>query len=133
VTPASDSESITIPLDQSAIVYASATGSIQPARIGPLLRQAQAYLCQLYDEYQRQYECTIETDGRAIFLVPAGHWTTLADEIGCSSRAIDAIARAHAEQLRRLGRQTDRRDEFETALEIRDAIVIGTDTLDNNP
>ena len=40
-------------------------------------------------------------------------------------REWEALRRAHAEHLQRLGGDIDRRREFETALELREAVVVG--------
>jgi len=74
-------------------------------------------------EYERLYA----GDGLEIFLVDWGHWEEIGDEIDATDRELSAIRRAHEEeQLLRIGRRTDREDEFETALEIREPVVIGT-------
>ncbi|WP_311170523.1 hypothetical protein [Halobellus ordinarius] len=117
---------VSVPLDGDVIRYTGATASVAPARIGPLLRQVQAHLSSRLDVYRRSYECALDDEERAIFLVPEGHWDELGAELGLSERAIDAARRAHAQQLRRIGSTTDRREEYETALEIREAVVIGT-------
>jgi len=56
--------------------------------------------------------------------VPEGHWAEVCSDLGLPEREVDAVRRAHAQQLRRVGSKTDRREEFETALEIREAVVI---------
>ena len=45
--------------------------------------------------------------------------------MGLEEREWKALRRAHAEHLRRLGGDIDRRREFETALELREAVVVG--------
>ena len=39
-----------------------------------------------------------------------------------------ALRRAHAEHLQRLGGDLDRSEEFETALDLREAVVVGKPT-----
>jgi len=67
----------------------------------------------------------VNGDGREAFLVDGDHWERVGAELGLGERERDAVRRAHAAQLERLGSETDRREEFETALEIREAAVIG--------
>ena len=57
--------------------------------------------------------------------MPTDHWVSVGETLGLPEREIDAVRRAHAQQLKRIGSKTDRREEFETALEIREAVVIG--------
>ena len=64
-------------------------------------------------------------EDRAVFLVPDGHWADVGFELDLPEREVDALRRAHAQQLRRIGTRTDRREELETALEIREAVVVG--------
>ena len=114
-----------LPLDGDVLLYTGATASVGPERIEPLLRVAQAYLRERAETYRRRYESAIADDSRQVLLVPDGHWNEVGAEVGLPKREIDAVRRAHAQQLRRIGSKADRREEFETALEIREAVVIG--------
>jgi hypothetical protein len=125
-TPANDTaDEPSIPLDGDVLLYTGATASVGPERIEPLLRTAQAYLRERAATYRRRYESAFADDERRVLLVPEGHWAEVGAELGLPEREVDAVRRAHAQQLRRIGSQTDRREEFETALEIREAVVIG--------
>jgi len=62
---------------------------------------------------------------REAFLVESDHWEAIGNRLGLSDRERDAAARAHESAVEQWGSKTDRRDEFETALEIRSAVVIG--------
>ena len=114
-----------LPLDGDVLLYTGATASVGPERIEPLLRTAQAYLRERREAYRRRYESAVADDGRQVLLVPDGHWDAVGAEVGLPEREVDAARRAHAQQLRRIGSKADRREEFETALEIREAVVIG--------
>jgi hypothetical protein len=61
-----------------------------------------------------------------VFFVEEGHWAEVGTEFGLDPREWKALRRVHAEHLKRLGSDLDRREEFETALEVREAVVIGT-------
>ncbi|MBB6647038.1 hypothetical protein H5V44_12205 [Halobellus sp. MBLA0160] len=114
-----------MPIDGDVLLYTGATASVGPERIEPLLRTAQAFLRERAATYRRRYESAFVDDERRILLVPEGHWNEVGDELGLPEREVDAVRRAHAQQLRRLGSKTDRREEFETGLEIREAVVLG--------
>jgi hypothetical protein len=114
-----------IPLDGDVLLYTGATASVAPDRLAPLLRAVQEYLGPQFDAYRRTYERVYIDETRAVFLVPDGHWTDVGAELDLPEREVDALRRAHAQQLRRIGTKTDRRDELETALEIREAVVVG--------
>lgn len=114
-----------LPLDGDVLLYTGATASVSPERVEPLLRAVQAHLRARRDDYRRRYEAAFEDDERRILLVPTDHWTSIGVELDLPARETDAARRAHAQQLKRIGSETDRREEFETALEIREAVVIG--------
>jgi len=113
------------PIDGQVFMLASAKASVDPGTLSDLLSRVQAHLADRLDTYRREFECVAESDEREVFLVPTGHWATVGDRLDLNERARKAVARTHAEQLRRIGSETGRDDEFETALEIREAVVIG--------
>lgn len=113
------------PIDGQALLLAGAKASVPPSRLPALVDRAQAALGPERSAYRRRYELVDEDEERSVFLVPDGHWETVGDRVGFDRRERDAVRRAHAEHLRRLGSRTNRRDEFETALEIREAVVVG--------
>jgi hypothetical protein len=124
-TPADSDDEPPLPLDGDVLLYTGATASVGPDRIEPLLRTAQSHLRERVETYRRSYESAFVDDERRILLVPEGHWDEVGAELGLPEREVDAVRRAHAQQLRRVGSKTDRREEFETALEIREAVVLG--------
>lgn len=117
----------TIPLDGDVLLYTGATASVPPERLAPLLRRVQGALGGRIEDYRQRYECVADDESRAVFLCHDGHWAELGTELGLSEKETEAVERAHAQQLRRIGTERDRRDELETALEIREAVVIGRD------
>lgn len=114
------------PLDGQVLRLAAAKASVAPRRLPRLVDRAQAHLGPELAEYRRRYECVVEEDGRAVFLVERGHWADVGADLGLEDREVDALRRAHEEQLRRTGTAGDRREEFESALDIREAVVVGT-------
>lgn len=124
MTVVSDDER-TFPIDGTVLVLTAATASVGPQRLPELLTRVQADLGSRLDEYRHAYECIAADDSRAVFLVPADHWEGVGDRLGFGRREIDAVRRAHEAQLQRLGSEAGRRDEFDTALDIRSAVVVG--------
>lgn len=115
---------VTHPIDGQVVLLAGAKASVTLERLSTLLGAVQHHLGGHLDEYNRQYECVYEGETLRAFLVEPGHWGAIGEELGLNDRESAAIERTHAEQLRRLGKDRDRTDEFETALEIREAVVL---------
>mgnify|MGYP007039244927 FL=1 len=113
------------PLDGNAIVLAAAKASVSGERLPELVERAQATLETRRDEYGRRYECVHEENGQVVFFVEEGYWADLGAEPGLERREWAALRRAHAEHLRQLGGELGRRAEFETALDVREVVVIG--------
>ncbi|WP_224448808.1 hypothetical protein [Haloprofundus salilacus] len=128
--PAGDAESAVVdiedvPIEGQIMLLAGAKASVPPERLPTLLTRAQADLGGRIEEYRRSYELVDETDEYAAFFVSTGHWAEVGERLGLDRREADALRRTHEEQLRRLGRRSDRREEFGSALEIREAAVVG--------
>lgn len=113
------------PIDGSALLIAGAKASVPVERLPDLLVAAQGHLAPQRDAYERRYELLDETPDAKTFLTEPGHWRDVGAALGWEPREADAAARAHAEQVRRRGRELGRAAEFETALEIREAVVVG--------
>ncbi|MXR39922.1 hypothetical protein GRX01_00910 [Halobaculum sp. WSA2] len=126
------------PIDPNALMIAAATASVGAGRLPELLRTADEHLRTRREEYERAYECVDDDgdddddedngdggdDGASTYLVPDGHWSEVGDELGVNRREADALRRAHEQHLLRLGTKRGRRREFESALELREAVVI---------
>lgn len=113
------------PLDGNALVLAAAKASVSGERLPDLADRAQVLLADRLPEYGRRYECAHEDESEAVFFVEAGHWADVGAELGLEDREWQALRRAHATHLDRLGREHDRRREFDAALDVREAVVIG--------
>jgi hypothetical protein len=113
------------PIDGEPMLVAAAKASVMPARLPDLLEQAQETLGGRLDDYRRGYELAHEGDRYEAFFVEVSHWEGLADDIGFSRRERDAVARAHREQLLWASRDEGRREEVETALDLREVVVVG--------
>lgn len=118
-----------LPFDGTALRLAAALASVAPGRLPELLRETQRHLASRRASFDREFERIVADDERVVYLVPRGHWETAGERLGFDRREADAVRRAHEAQVLRLGTRTERREEFESALEIREAVVIGrTDT-----
>jgi len=112
------------PIDGQILLLAAAKASVGPQRLPDLVDLVGADLSPRFDTYAREYEVIYEADDYTAFFVEDGHWETIGERVGFTDREIDAVRRAHREQLARYGRRTDRTAEFESALEIRDCVLI---------
>ena len=104
-------------------MLAGAKASVPLHRMKPLLAQTANHLRGVDLE---QYERAVEDDERAIHLADPDFWQEHGEAMDLARREWDAVRRAHEQQLLRVGSREDRREEFETALEIRTAVVVGT-------
>ncbi len=112
------------PIEGQVILLAGAKASVPLRRLPTLLSRAAVVLSDRRESYDRRYERLHEDDDRRYYAVESDHWTGLGDELGFDDRETDAVRRAHTEQLLRAGRRADRREEFQTTLEIRECVVI---------
>jgi hypothetical protein len=115
------------PIEGQVLVLTAAKASVPATRLPDLVERVQATLGPERERYRREYERVHADDDREAFLVEWGHWEELGADPGVTDRERSAVRRAHEEQLLRIGRRTGRREEIETALEIRDPVLIGTD------
>ena len=115
---------VTHPIDGQVLLLAGAKASVPLERLSTLIERVQRHLGPRADEYDRRYECVHEADGVRAYLVDPGHWRSVGDDLDLNDRETDALERTHAEQLRRIGKAIDRKAEFETALEIREVVVL---------
>jgi hypothetical protein len=114
------------PIGGPALVKTAALASVPAERLPALLARVQADLGPRIDDYRRRYERIAAEPDRETFLVEPDHWEGIAERLGLSNRERDAVARAHETAVERAGSGRTSREEFETALEIRSGVVIGT-------
>lgn len=120
--PADGEES---PIGGEVLLVTAAEASVPGRRVPELVRRVQADLRPRLGEYRQRYETVHETADACYLLADPDHWEDIGDRLGLDDRETDAVRRAHTEQLLSAGRREDREAEFEAAVEIRDAIVIG--------
>lgn len=112
------------PIEGDVLVLVAAKASVGPQRLPELVDRVAATLDSR--TYAREYERAYATDDRTAFFVEDGHWDEIGARVDLGEREVDAVRRAHHEQLTRDGRRLDRTGEFETALDIRDCVILGT-------
>jgi hypothetical protein len=120
-------ESDSVPFDGTVLQQAAALGSVGPNRLPELLGRVDVSLRGKREAISRQFERVHSDESRELFLVPDDYWAELGAELGLAEREWQAVRRGHESQLLRVGSQLDRREEFESALEIRSAVVVGRD------
>lgn len=118
--------SIEHPIDGNALMLAAAKASVTPEQLPNLLGVAADYLGERRADYCKRYEAVHEDEDTVVLLVPEGHWADVGEDLDVGEREADALRRAHLEHLRRLGSEQDRREEFDHALDLREAVVIAT-------
>lgn len=114
------------PIHGEPMLIAAAKGSVGPERLSPLLDRVQSVLADREADYRRRFELATETSDAALFFVEPDHWATLGEELGLNDREVDAVRRAHETHVLFDARRNDRRQEVETALEVREVVVVGT-------
>jgi hypothetical protein len=112
-------------IDGAVLLLAAGKASVPPERLPDLVERAAARLRDRRETYRRTCELIHADDVREIFFADRDHWTALGGELGFDERETDAVRRAHEEQLRHVGRRADRETEFDHALDIRRAVVVG--------
>ena len=120
-----DRDAGSYPIGGTALVKATALASVPAARLPTLLARVQGDLGPRIEAYRRRYERVAAESDREAFLVEPDHWEEVADRVGLAGRERDAVVRAHEATVERIGSGCGRREEFETALEIRSCVVIG--------
>jgi hypothetical protein len=111
------------PIESQIVLLAGAQASVTLTRLSDLVSRAHEYLSTRRDEYDREFERIDDASGLSYYLVDSSHWDEVGTELGLDDREVDALRRVHSLQFERAGRRLDRRDEFETAMEIRDVVV----------
>ena len=118
------------PIEGTALLKAAALASVPADRLPMLLARVQVDLEPRLEAYRRRYERIEAAPDRETFLVEPDHWDEIGARLGLADRERDAVARAHETAVERWGSTTGRRAEFETALEIRSAVVIGVENTE---
>lgn len=120
------------PIEGQIVLLAAAQASVTLEHLSKLLARAQPALRQRRDEYDRQYERIDGSGGVVYYLAETGHWADVGASLGFADREVDAVRRTHTAQFRRDGRRLGRSAEFESALELRDAVALEAGDAEEN-
>lgn len=112
------------PIDGQVLLLTAAKASVAPKRVPELVSTVDDDLRPRLDSYRLDYEVAAEDDERVAFFVPLDRWESIGARLGFGRRETDAARRAHEEQALRMAKRSDQRSEFETALEIREVVVV---------
>jgi len=115
---------VTHPIEGQVVLLAGAQASVTLTHLSELLERVQHHVAESRAEYDRQYERIPASRDADYYLADRGRWDALGRQLELDDREVDAVRRTHAEQFRRDGRRQDRREEFETTLDIRDVVAI---------
>lgn len=121
------------PIEGQIVLLAGAQASVTLTHISDLVSAAHEHVTTHRTEYERQFERIDEPSGPSYYLVDSSHWDEVGTALELEDREVDALRRAHALQFQRAGRRLDRLEEFETALEVRDVVVIPDTPSDELP
>ncbi|WP_338729804.1 hypothetical protein [Haladaptatus sp. DJG-WS-42] len=113
------------PIEGQVLLIAGAKASVPAHDLAPLVDRVQEQIGPKLDEFRDRFELVFETEAACFFFVGHEQWAVIAHRVDMNDREMNAVRRAHNEQLLRVGRREDRRFEFDAALDIRDCIVIG--------
>ena len=111
------------PIEGQVVLLAGARASVPLHRLSELLDRVHGELADRRERYEREFE-RVDAGDTVYYLADADYWTTAADDFGLTEREADAVRRAHEKQFLRDGRRLDRTGEFETALDIRQPVVV---------
>ena len=114
------------PIEGPVLQVTAAKASVAPGRVVPLIDRVQATLDERAASLARRWEVAYEREGVAAYFVDEAFWQEVGTWEDLEERELDAVRRAHNEQLLHVGRRLGRRAEFESALEIRDCVHVHT-------
>lgn len=114
------------PIEAQIVLLAGAKASVTLSHLSALAARTHGYLRDHRDEYDRRFERLDGPEGLSYYLAEPGHWEAVGDALDLADREVDAVRRLHEEQFRRTGRRLERSGEFETTVEIRDPVAMGS-------
>ncbi|NHN41525.1 hypothetical protein G9C85_07720 [Halorubellus sp. JP-L1] len=116
------------PFPEPVLSGTANAGVVRAERLAELLSVVQADLSLRLETYRDECECAYEDDRLVAFFVDGDRWAAIADRLGFEPGAVDATRSAHARLLVELGAGVGRRDEFTTALDDADCVVVDKTT-----
>lgn len=98
---------------------------VDPGTLDALLGRVADYFDGKERALERQYERAIAATDGVVLFADAGFWDRTGAALGFTETEITAVRRAHEATLLLAGDRADRLAEFETALDVRTAVVLG--------
>ena len=121
--PVPDAEEV--PFDAAVLQQVATDDGIGARELPELLGRVEAHLTDCRESLRRRFESPYSDDRRELFFVPPDYWEGVASVLPLSPREKQAVQRAHERQLLRIGAEARRGTEFDAALDIRTAVVVG--------
>lgn len=113
-------------IEGQIVLLASAKASVTLARLSELVEDIEDYVRDRRETYDRSFEQIEGVGGTRYYLTGPEQWDRIGSDLGLDGSETDAVRRSHEAQFQRDGRRLDRTEEFESALEIRTVVAIGT-------
>ena len=122
-SPVPDADAV--PFDATVLQQVAHGDGIPPRELPELLGRVDAHLTDSLASLQRRFESPYSDERRTLFFVPPDYWEGLASVLQLSPDEQRAVQQVHERQLLRIGAETRRGSEFDAALDIRTAVVVG--------
>lgn len=114
-----------VPFDGAVLQQVADPERVGPRELPELLGRVEGHLTGCRESLRRRFERAHTDDRRELFFLPPDYWEGVASVLSLSSLEKQAVRRAHERQLLRVGAETRRGAEFDAALDIRTAAVVG--------
>lgn len=114
-----------VPFDAAVLQQVATADGVGPQELPELLGRVEAHLTDCRESLRRRFESPHSDDRRELFFVPPDYWEGVASVLPLTPLEKQAVQRAHERQLLRIGAETRRGTEFDAALDIRTAVVVG--------
>ncbi|WP_435119018.1 hypothetical protein [Halolamina sp. C58] len=122
-TPVPDADEV--PFDAAVLQQVAGSDGVDPRTLPELLGRVEAHLTGSRASLRRQFESPYSDESRELFFVPPDYWEGVASTLSLTPQEALTVRQAHERQLLRIGAETRRGAEFDAALDIRTAVVVG--------
>ena len=114
-----------VPFDAAVLQQVATADDVDPGELPELLGRVEAHLADCRESLRRKFESPYSDDRRELFFVPPDYWEGTASVLSLTPREKQTVRHAHERQLLRIGAEARRGSEFDAALDIRTAVVVG--------
>lgn len=114
-----------VPFDPAVLQQVATPDGVGPRELPELLGRVEGHLTGCRESLRRRFERAHRDERRELFFVPPDYWAGVASVLSLTPQEKQAVRRAHERQLLRVGAETRRGAEFDAALDIRTAVVVG--------